>query len=280
MALPHQGMIQKLELFTSQLSEQDNDTLLRLHNGQIQKGPYKGSFLDTLKYIVSGQVLNKLGRETRKEYLTEVSSAESTALADALCTDISLRTPAIYEAPQSISTKEAQKLLEASAEERDRFNHLINELVTTTLSYKTSSESDSNNTTIPTQLLTEHGITRFDQVHFLKKQVVAQIQKSAFHRDTKKLKQLAERRIESMMLALANLKQNASANHISQDDTNSSSPLHPLRDRKISASSGITYVKKPLETDPNQQLTVTKEATKPSFDQDKVTGLNPNRESH
>ena len=265
MELPHQGMIEKLKILIQELGEEDSDILLRLHNGKIEKGPYQGTFWGTLKYVLSGQAFTQRGRQTHQNSLTEIGHKESIALADALCRDISLRTPAVYEAPQSISVRQAGQLLTASSEEREGFDRLANDLVASILSPASNSYRDIFQTDIPYNVLDSYGIARFDQIHFLKKQVIEELKEITPKQDIEKCQGLAERGVYNIMFSLASLKKEVLSGSLANSDRNNDSARCSLKYRNISASNGVTYIKKPLSENPSEKLIILDETSVPMF---------------
>ena len=124
-----QGMIQRLEHFTSKLSGSDDKQILRLRHGKILKGAYKGTRKGRFKHWIARPLLSKEAKEKRIKYLEAVTSAESKALAKELCADISKRTPVPYEVGREVTVNDVKTVLEASQEDREEFSRTVRQFV-------------------------------------------------------------------------------------------------------------------------------------------------------
>ncbi len=212
MAQVRQGMIQRLEEYTSRLKENDQDTILRLHKGQIKKGAYKGTWSRHFTHFIVRIFSRKVGEQYNK-YLDEVTQKESRALASALCKDISRRTPMIYKSDQTINTRGVKHLLEESARERQQFDKMLNEFVA--IATTSIQRHDLRETTgqYLNRHLTEKGIAHYDQMQFLRTSALRQLkQKSSSKKHQppeKRLKRahhcraVIEQVIDEKMLTLA-----------------------------------------------------------------------------
>ena len=127
-----QGMTQRLENFTHQLNDSEQNSVLRLHNGKIVKGEYKGTRLGRFFHWSTQLFRTRKQRLVRKTYLQKITNNESRALAEELCKDISKRTPVPYQVNsglQRIRVQDAKKILKRTQTERDKFSQVVNEVV-------------------------------------------------------------------------------------------------------------------------------------------------------
>ena len=220
MARVRQGMIQRLEHYTDRLKPKDEKAVLRLRKGKIKKGAYKGSISGRLKYFFSGRILTKAGRSARHKHLKDVTEVESKALAKTLCKDISRRTPVIYKAEQIISAKDVKVLLEASADERAKFDDIVDEFATITTTESTLHTPHEGGKLRLDQYIMNRDIAHHGQMQFLKKEVTAKLRQKSSRRKSrrpldkegqpekrlttfKKSRRLAERAIEEKMPIMA-----------------------------------------------------------------------------
>ena len=168
-----QGIIQRLEHFTSNLSGSDEKTVLRLRHGKIREGAYKGTRKGRFKHWLAKPFLSKKARKERKEYLQAVTEAESKALAKALSADISKRSPIPYEVDCQVNVQDVKTVLEASKEDREKFARTVRQFVS-------SSASSSQLHTNPVgaakkcleQALMDRSIRHHDQIKELHKEAV------------------------------------------------------------------------------------------------------------
>ena len=124
-----QGMIQRLEHYTSQLSDSDEKTILRLRQGKICKGDYRGTKKGRFKHWIAKRFLSEAAKAKRQEYLRKVTEEESKTLAKALCSDISRRTPVPYEVDRQVTVKDVKAVLETSKEDREKFASNVRQFV-------------------------------------------------------------------------------------------------------------------------------------------------------
>ena len=225
MSRVHQGMIQRLEHYTGQLKAKDDETILRLHKGKIKKGAYRGTITGSLKHLFSGRALTAAGRTARYKYLKDITEAESKALADSLCKDISRRTPVTYKAEQIISPKDVKVLLDASEAERAAFDKIVDEFVATTTTESLLHDPQKAAETRLGQHLMDRSIAHHAQMQFLKKQVVARLKQKSSRKKShrpinsktkepearlrrfKQIRRIAEQTIDARMPTLALLQE-------------------------------------------------------------------------
>ena len=132
-----QGMIQRLEQFTSKLSDSDDKQILRLRHGKIRKGAYHGTRSGRFKHWIAKLFLSKEQKEKRIRYLQAVTSAESVALAKELCADISKRTPIPYRVDREVTVKDVKMILEASGNDRKQFSRTVRQFVSSSATLST-----------------------------------------------------------------------------------------------------------------------------------------------
>lgn len=122
-----QGIIQQLKHYTS--SDFDDQLVLRLHNNKIIEGSYKGSRWGQFKHWCTSPFLSQEARNSREQYLQQVTSEESVALAKALCRDISRRTPVPFDADKSLTVKDIKQVITASKTDRQKFSQIVRDLI-------------------------------------------------------------------------------------------------------------------------------------------------------
>ena len=216
-----QGMIQRLVQYTSKLTGSDENQVLRLRFGKIQKGAYKGTRAGRFKHWLAKPFLSKKEKAKRQNYLQEVTETESKALAKALCTDISRRTPVPYEADQKVTVQDVKKILADSKEDRDEFSRTVRQIVSTsaTVSQLRKNPMDAARKRLD-QALMDKTICHHDQIKQLHREVLelldqqSKIKKSRRKplvdggaplelRNVKKLKKQISSAVEEKMLSLA-----------------------------------------------------------------------------
>ena len=216
-----QGIIQRLEQFTSKLSDSDDKQILRLRHGKIRKGAYKGTKKGRFKHWMAKPFISKKKKEKRKKYLADVTRAESEALASALSADISKRTPIPYEVDRQVTVQDVKTVLKASEKDRDEFESTVRKFVSSsaTTSQLRRSPMDAARKYLD-QTLMDRKIRHHDQIKQLQKQAFEiideqkRIKKSRRQplikgaqplelKNAKKLKRQIAALVEEKMLSLA-----------------------------------------------------------------------------
>ena len=168
-----QGIIQRLEQFTSKLSSSDENQILRLRHGKIRKGAYRGTKKGRFKHWMAKPFLSKEAKAKRKEYLLEVTNTESRVLAKALCADISKRTPVPYEVDRQVTVRDVKIVLEESKEDREEFARTVREFTSSsaTTSQLRKNPMDAARKRLE-QALMDRSIRHHDQIKQLHKEAV------------------------------------------------------------------------------------------------------------
>ena len=121
------NLIQQAEKFTQKYD--DDEQVLRLHNGKIVAGEFKGTRLQ--RFFGRLVRLFRLPGNRKEEYLKarqasfeDISKQEQQALASALGKTISKRTPQPYETTSS-KIKDIRALLKNSQADRNKFDRIV-----------------------------------------------------------------------------------------------------------------------------------------------------------
>lgn len=216
-----QGMVQRLEQFTSKLTGSDEKQILRLRHGKIQKGAYRGTRKGRFKHWVAKPFLSQKAREKRQQYLLTVTDTESRALAKALSSDISKRTPVPYDVDRQVTVQDVKIVLEESRDEREEFSRTVRQFVSSsaTPSQLRKNPMDAAEKRLE-QALMDRSIRRHDQMKQLHKEaleILAQQKKTKKSRrkplaegepllelkNVRKLKKQIGALVEEKMLSLA-----------------------------------------------------------------------------
>lgn len=219
-----QGMISVISSYTEKLKESQENDILRLHHGEVKRGQYKGTLRGRFKHFFIS-LFSEERKTQRQNYLENRTKAESIALGEKLCEDISRRTASPYEVTRPISVRDVATLLEASKAEREQFDQVVSEVldtVTTPSSVQTPSDAIKDRMQ---QHLMSRSITNHRQIQLLKEQVESKLQQRAFWRKSrrpidprtqkpvsrlknfKKVRRMAREAIDAKMSTLALLRE-------------------------------------------------------------------------